>query len=636
MTRAVGLEHDDESAFLDALQEDCVVPLGCAGGDTAANAGAVLELLMEANPHLLGLAVSSLCATVTELSQGTTSAHWRAWTTALRCCCRVYNEKDLSLTDSLPDAAGRLLSPLALLLRQATDPLDAAELIELLTLCVVRAEQEPVCRVFLSILEATFVGVGDNGTQEQLTLLAVTVYAVHRFFLTCASSLVPGNLCDTSVWLRRALAVISRGGPLAVYCGAHAVQTLLRATPNCTLPSTSLVLAALDNACHRGNVPNASSLLAGLVWSLCCHAPGECNVAVELLQIVLSHCLHNGPRRAELRRCLTDYLWRFLRSVLKQTACLQCVATVLHKCLPVVLQFAVEDAPHDDATARLVSSCLAAAASCDDAGVLCENISSALWELLCSAVHERHCSMTLTKIVAAMSATALVCPTLLDRDITAVVSLLFGNVDTAGARGLNYVGCCLLPALFCVRHPEQLEYMAAAFAATPLHKDLAWGTMFGLWSSVAPLTDHFTTLYFLAAWCRLLRYAIDTRSEGRDVLTVVVPHCTVYYLPSMYVKSLPRQRVEGCSMAQCIALGLALVAQRGQKSAKVKLLEEELLHLLSLNRRFEALACCSAAEARIDTLLSMSLAEGAQWLLGMMSDGGYGLQVDTAVHFVGG
>ncbi|RNF04138.1 uncharacterized protein Tco025E_08013 [Trypanosoma conorhini] len=635
MTRAVALEHGEESALLDALQEDCVVPLGCAGGDTAANAGAALELLMEANPHLLGLAVGSLCATVTELEQGTNSAHWRAWTTALRCLCRVCDEKGLSLADSLPDAAGRLLSPLALLLRRTVDPLEAAEVIELLALCVVRAKQESVCRAFFFILEATFDDVGDTGTREQVLLLAVTVHAVHRFFSTYAPSLLPGSFCDTSAWLRRALAVIARGGPLAVYCGAHAVQTLLRVTPACTLPSASLVLAALDNACRQCNVPNASSLLAGLVWSLCRHAPGGCKVAVERLEIFLSHCLQNGPRRAELRRSLTDYLWRFLRSYLRQTECLQCVATVLHKCLPVVLQFAVEDAPHDDATTRLVSSCLAAAATCDHAGVLCENISSVLWELLRSAVQERHSSTALTKIAAAMSATALMFPTLLDGDMTAVVSLLFSNVDAAGAKGLNYAGCCLLPALFCVRHPEHLGDMAAAFVAAPRHKHLAWGTMLGLWSSVAPLTDHFTTLYFLAAWCRLLGYAVAARSEGQDALAVVVPHCTVYYLPSMYVKSLPKRRVAGCSVAQCIALGLALVAQRGQKSAKVKLLEEELLQPLSLNRRFEALACCSAAEAGIGALLSMSPAEGAHWLLGVMSAGGYGLQVDTALRFAG-
>ncbi|PBJ76109.1 hypothetical protein BCY84_10225 [Trypanosoma cruzi cruzi] len=635
MTRAVELEYGDETALLDALQEDCFVPLGCAGGDTAANAGAVLELLMEANPHLLGIAVGSLCVTVTELQQGPSSAHWRAWTTALRCFCRVCDEKEVSLTDSLPDAAGRLLSPLASLLRQAVDPWAAAELIELLSLCVARAEQESVCRAFLSILEAVFDGAGENFTWEQSLLLAVTVYAVHRLFSTCVTSLVSGILCDTSAWLQRALVVLSRGGPLAVYCCTHAVQTLVRASPTCQLPSASLVLAAVDSACCHCNVPNASSLLAGFVWSLFLHAPGQCNVAVEVIQHLLSYCLQNGLRRAELRHSLTDFLLRLLKSSMEQTVCLQCLEPLLNKCLPVVLQFAAEDAPHDDATTRLLSSCLAAAASGGHAGVIREDISFVLFEVLCSSVQERHCSTTLSKVVAAMSATAIVSPTLLDGDMTATVSLLFSNIDAAGGKGLNYVGCCLLPALFCVRHPEYLEGIVAAFAGAPLHTHLAWGTMFGFLSSVASFADHFTTMYFLAAWFSLLRHAIASRLAGRELLAVVAPCCTVYDLPSMHVKSLPKRRVEGCSMAQCIATGLALVAQRWQKSAKVKLLDEEVLQPLSLNRRFESLACRSAAEVGIDALFLMTPAKAAQWLLGAMSAGGYGLQVDAAVRFSG-
>lgn len=633
MTRAVTIEQRDEAALLDALQEDCVVPLGCAGGDTASNAAAALELFVEVTPRLLGVAVEFLCDAVAGLQQGADSAHWRAWTTALRSLCRVCEEKALSLTDSLSDAAGRLLSPLALLLRQTVDPLAAVELIDLLTLCLMRATQVSVYRAFFSILDTAFDGADDNLSQERLLLLAVAVYAVHRLLSTCAPSLVPGDLCNATVWLQRALVLMSRGGPLSVYCGTHAVMTLLCAAPHCTVPPASLVLAAVDNACRRCDMPNASLLLAGLMWSLCSHAPGDCGLAAELLQLVVSHCRHDSPHRAGLLRCLTDYVLRLSKAYLQKIGCLQCVPALLHHCLPGVLWFAVEDAPHDEATTRFLSNSLATAASSGLVGVMCERIVAALADVLRSAVHEHHSSTTLSKVVAAMSTAALAWPTFLDGDMMTAVLFVFSSLNVTSAKGLNYVGCCLLPALFCIRHPGQVDDIAVGCATTPLHTHLTWGTMLGVLSSVAPFADHFTTMYFLAAWLRLLRYATATRGEGRDVLMMVVPSCTVYCLPSLHVKSVPKKRLEGCSLAQCIAAGLALVLQRGKKVARVKLFDEEVLLPLTINQRFGELANCGIHDSGVDALLSRSLEEGAHWLLEVMTADGYGPQVDAALRF---
>ncbi|KEG10180.1 hypothetical protein DQ04_04071000 [Trypanosoma grayi] len=91
--------------------------------------------------------------------------------------------------------------------------------------------------------------------------------------------------------------------------------------------------------------------------------------------------------------------------------------------------------------------------------------------------------------------------------------------------------------------------------------------------------------------------------------------------------------MSGCSIAQCIALGVALVVHRGRRGAKARLLDAEILQPLSLPRRVEVVACCSAHDAGVDALLSMSLAEGAGWLLQLLSGGGYGPQVDAAVRF---
>ncbi|ORC87281.1 uncharacterized protein TM35_000232520 [Trypanosoma theileri] len=657
-TTSTALERGSEMALLTLLQDDYVVPLGCAGGDTASNAGAVLELLVDASPQeQLAQLLISLCNCVDGLQQGTHSPHWRAWITALRCLCRVCEEKEVSLTDSLPDAAGKLLGSLAELLHQCNDIVTAAELVDLLALCLARTPQTSLCRGFLSILETVF-NTGStiiSSTSSTMTepdavegeaLRAVVIYAVHRLLSKCCTSNAISEFCDTAVWLQRALAIASRGGPLAVYSGAHAVCTLMRimleSSPReVVLPQlqihASLVLAAVDNACrHCAAVPDAASLLTGLLFCLCEHVSGNCALATELLHLVISHCGQpNTPPYALLLRSLTDYVMRLSKATVQQMCCTNCVTSVMQQSLPAVVHFSVVDAPHDEATTRLVSTSLAAAVSCGYAGAMCEQIGPALMEVLRSSVHERHSCTTLSTVVAAMSSVALVCPTLLDSDITEAVSLVFGTVDPAVAKGMNYTGCCLLPALFCIRRPQQLSIIITGLTTTQPYT-MAWGTMFGIWSSVAPFADHFTGLYFLAAWHRILCYAFAAHAEGGDRLTVDIHSCNVYYLPSLHVKSLPKKRMMGCSIIQCIALGLVLMLHRWQRSSKTKLLDSDILLSLSLTRRFESLACCSVHDAGVDKLLSLSPTEGAKLLLQRMSDGGYGNQVNVAVGFVDG
>ncbi|KAH9589000.1 hypothetical protein LSM04_009654 [Trypanosoma melophagium] len=659
-TTTTAVERGSEMALLMLLQDDYVVPLGCTGGDTASNAGAVLELLVDASPEeQLPLLLNSLCNCVDELQQGTHSPHWRAWITSLRCLCRVCEEKEVSLTDSLSDAAGKLLEPLAELLHQCNDLVTAAELVDLLALCLVRTPQTSICRGFLSILDTAFndgstttstsntssSSIAEPDAPERDALRAVMLYAVHRLLSKCSGSNTVSEFCDTSVWLQRALVLTSRGGPLAVYGGAHAACTLMCVISSSTPQEvallhiqlhSSLVIAAMDNACrHCAAVPDAASLLTELLCCLCEHVSGSCALATELIHLVKSYCgQSNTPHYAVLMRCLTNYVLRFSKACVQKECCRHCAASLLQQSLLAVLHFGIVDAPHDEATTRLVSTSLAAAVSCGYAGGMCKQIGPALMEVLRSSVHERHGCTTISTIAAAMSAVALVSPTLLDSDITEALSLVFSSVDPAVAKGMNYLGCCLLSALFCIRRPQQLGIISGLTTAQPYK--MVWGTMFGIWSSLAPFADHFTALYFLAAWHRILCYAFAAHADGDDILAVGVQSCNVYCLPSLHVKSFPRKQMMGCSIIQCIAVGLVLMVQKWQRFSKTRLLDSDILLSLSLTRRFQSLACWGVHNAGIDKLVSLSVTDGAQLLLQRMSEGGYGNQVDAALRFVGG
>ncbi|CCD13750.1 unnamed protein product [Trypanosoma congolense IL3000] len=638
-------------------------------------ASAVLELLVEASPQRISVIVCALCnccASAGDLLSLLQSARWRAWSTALRCCCRVCEEKKMSLVDSVPEVQSRLLPLFAELLCEDTMLSSAVELVDLLSLTLVGTTQTQLCTAFLSLLDGRFLCCGasckDGDANEkgshrlsgQSKLLSISVYAVHRLLSRCDGSIVEAVVaaCDVCLWLQRSLFVLASGGPLAVYCGAYAVRTLLSIAPRIASHFPSLAVAAMDSACRHCALPDGSTLVARLLACLCDHEESECTLASELLARFISQCRQASPRRALLLRSISDNTLGFSRLCLRKQKefaqnenvhmCQRCTLPRLTQCLPVVTLFTADDAPHDEATTRLLSHCLAASASVlvsRDVIVsdVFDSVGSALTALFRSSVGERHCSSTLSTIVAAMSVVALGCPALLDgTGMTGVVLSLFTDgFDPCKGKGVNYVGYCLLPALSCIRNPRQLDGIAAGMAGAPPASDgaplsVAWPVVLGLWSSVAPFADHFVSLYFLAAWFRLLRYAMSVRSSGVggfDPITVTASSCCVYALPSLHIKSLPRRRLEGCSIVQCIAVGLSLVLHKGRSVSKPQLLDTEIQDLHCITRRFEALCGGDVDSVGVDLFSTMSVSEGADWLLEQLLAAGYTTEVGTALSF---
>lgn len=669
-------DDDKEAELLGMLREDYVVPLGCAGGDTTSTAGAVLELLVEANPQQLSTIVDALCnccSSAEGLLSLLRSAHWRAWAAALRCCCRVCEEGETSLIDRMPHVEDKLMLPLAQLLHESTESMVSVELIDLLSLCLVRTTQGALGCSFLALLDGVFhhcnsvFGLATGGTgiaargggSSQVALLSVSVYAVHRLLSRCGESVTSTLVaaCDVQLWLERSLSVLASGGLLAVYCGAYAVKTLLSFAPRTASHYPALAAAAVDSACRHCGIPDASSLFAGLLTCLCDHKEGECALAGELLSVVAHHCQLATPHRSVLLRSTSDYVLRASKLCLEEKSrlqdgvesntCQQCKVLQLVRCFPLITHFTVSDAPHDEATTRLLSSCFAASSSvlfvldAIDDDVLADMGSSLIALFHASTGANRSCT-TLSTVCTAMSVVGLVNPSFFNDGavLSAVLTLFKKEVEVAPRKGMDYIGCCLPVALSCVRHPQQLSVIAggdltpAAARGVPVAS--AWLVMFGVWSSISPFADHFTSLYFLAAWHRLLLYAVSVRASDAnrlDMLATSAPCCCVYALPSLHVKSLPARRLAGCSIAQCIAAGLSLVVVRGQRAAKSQMLDAEIRKPLYIARRYKALSGLTMHESGADIFLSMSVPEGASWLLQQMCDAGYEAEVNMAMLF---
>ncbi|KAH8615883.1 hypothetical protein ERJ75_000534000 [Trypanosoma vivax] len=689
------MDVNREAVLLESLQEDCVVPLGCTGGDISSTAGAVLELLIEANPQQLSSIMDSLCQYCSSYNQLTfvfRSSDWRAWSAALRCCCRVCAEKEVSLCDCLPDAENRLLGPLAQLIPEVGGYV-AAELLDLISLCVARTSQWPTCDAFIALLNDIFnkncacvedvgdghsclssnkdgtitvicrnrseklFGVATGVDHESLALLSVTVFALHRLLSQCDKSVLMNltTKCDVHSWLLRSLAVIAHGCSLGVYCGIHAVRTLLSKAPRTAPLNSQLVVTAVTNACLHCTVPDASTLVTGLLRCLCDHTPGECALASQVLVTFTAQCVKTNPYCSILLRSLTDYTLSVVRMSLArsqdseesyQGACIKCMASQLELCIPVVACFAVDDAPHDESTTRLLSKCFATLAASAASGysiakLLCERTAYAFIEVFCSSARERHSSRTLSAAAAALCAAAVASPALLDAsDVLEILLPPFvASVQNTSGKGMDYVGCCLLLALFFLRHPQQINSVAASFSAEAmpqLHPQPSWSVALGVWSTVAPFADHFTSLYFIAAWCRLLRCMVLFRNQSggvTDPFSVCSPLCCVYALPSLHVKSLNGPNLTGCSVALCIAIGLALIVHRGPCAAKSRLMDDDVLRPLYITRQLDAVAGCGAHEVETDMLTSLSVVESANWLLQYMVNVGYKEHVEMAIRF---
>ncbi|CBZ30122.1 conserved hypothetical protein [Leishmania mexicana MHOM/GT/2001/U1103] len=650
MIRPNALERGDaaqlSAEFLEYFIDDEAVPLGCGSGDAANLAGAVLELYLEHHSAQRPLAVVALnrLLRATPVMDGCLT---EAVALALRSVSRVYEASDDVVVDALDDAVqAEMLTQVSQLLLRTTDPHAHVMLIDALTHCFYRSQNQSLCTQLVELLQRLYMSRVESRDDCGVCVRYACVYVAGRLVDELRSHEWCGQLLSQE-WIQLTMQQLCDGDAFGVFSAASTLCTLL-----CVAPATAAHISrhvavweqGLAQLCDHATLRSVAALLTltlkhlsglSLAPSSLASLPHNCELVIRSCNVVLGFCRTPSPSRHLVLRSLVDFFADHTRALLRGDALAvggMSVSEPLSSLAGVLLteEYALELA-HDEPSCRRLATF--AAVHCIAFGSVQPSSSptaaSALVRVLQYAVQQRYASQTISCVCGHLTCVLLTQPAQLDEAAPRVLHALFRDgVDIGeGRKGANYGGVAFLVSVLLLRSPHALLQSAclgdvsgtvgAAGHLPGLQRAFGW------WLSLAPFMDAVQFLYFSAATCRLVDAVVTLPPEVRISLGCLKA-CCQYILPSAHVKKLPSRLLTGGHLLQHLAAAWIDIDRRYSRTGKPQLLEKE-LHpfLLSFDSLYELLCGQSFSSSTAWNLIKASPSETLAAVLGYMEHLGW-------------
>ncbi|CAC9534933.1 conserved hypothetical protein [Leishmania infantum JPCM5] len=650
MIRPGALERADaaqlSAELLEYFIDDEAVPLGCGSGDAANLAAAVLELYLEHHSAQRPLAVVALNGLLraTPVMDGCLT---EAVALALRSVSRVYEASEDVVVDALDDAVQvEMLTQVSQLLLRTTDPHAHVMLIDALTHCFYRSQNQSLCTQLVELLQQLYMSRVESRDDYGECVRCACVYVAGRLVDELRSREWCGQLLPPE-WIPLAMQQLCNGDAFGVFSAASTLCTLL-----CVAPASAVHISrhvavweeGLSQLCHHATLRSVAALLTltlkrlsglSLAPSALASLPHNCELVTRSCNVVLGFCRTPSPSRHLVLRSLVNFFADHTRTLLRGDApavASMSVSEPLSSLAAALLteEYALELAQDEPSCRGLATF---AAVHCIACGSVQPSsapaAASALVSVLQYAVQQRFASQTISCVCSHLTCVLLTQPAQLDEAAPRVLHALFrDSVDIGeGRKGANYGGVAFLISVLLLRSPHALIQSAclrdasgavgAAEHLTGLQRGFGW------WLSLAPFMDTIQFLYFTAATCRLVDAVVTLPPEVLISLGCLKT-CCQYILPSAHVKKLPSRPLAGGHLLQHLAVAWIDIDRRYSRTSKPQLLEKE-LHpfLLSLDSLYELLCGQSFSSSTARNLVKASPSETTAAVLGYMEHLGW-------------
>ncbi|KAG5494513.1 hypothetical protein GH5_02536 [Leishmania sp. Ghana 2012 LV757] len=649
MIRLDDLEQGDptqlSAELLEYFIDDEAVPLGCGSGDTANLAGAALELFLEHHYAQRPLAVAALNALLhaTPVMDGCLT---EAVALALRSVSRVYEASDDVVVDALDGAVlAELLTQVSQLLLHTSAPRPQVMLIDALTHCFYRSQNQPLCSQLVELLQRLYMSRMESTDGCGACVQYACVYAAGRLVDELRSRAWCGQLLSVE-WMQLSLQQLCDGDAFGVFSAASTLCTLL-----CVAPTSAALLSrhvalweqGLTRLCHYTTLRGIAALLTrtlkhvsgmSLAPSLPSHPP-DCELVIRSCSLVLRFCRTPSQSRHLVLRSLVDFFTAHTRTLLRGDALavgsVQ-VAEPLASFAAALLteEYALELA-QDESSCRGFSTFAALHCTAFVSGQPSPESAAAavLVGVLEHAVKHLYASHTVSCVCGHLACVLLAQRAPLEEAAPRVLHVLFRDgVDLDnGRKGFNYSGVAFLVSLLLLRSPHTLLPAACSGDATSavggaghlpgFERALGW------WLSLAPFMDSIQFFYFAAATCRVMDAVAALSPEAR-IRFGNLKACRHYILPSVYVGKLPPRPLTSGHFLQHLAVAWIDLEARHGRTSKPQLFEKELHPFLSsLDRVYVLLCGDSFPSSSAGSLVKTSPKETAASVLGYMEHLGW-------------